>query len=360
MTDSNATIVFVSAQGTEFGGGSGVYAVDKESKEIVWAHTDFHRKYFDVDPLNETHILISAQKNESPNSQRAFIIDWRNDTVESSFPIPEDTHDVDRISADEFVVADKADHRVYVYNRTNKSVVWEFDFTKRFPPSAGGPRDGDWTHLNDVDEISGGEMFLVSPRNFDRVMVINRSDKSIEFTLGEEENHSIIYAQHNPVLLQSSPEVVLVADSENHRVVEYEKTESGWKQTWGYENVRWPRDADRLPNGDTLITDTYHHRVIIVSEDGDLEWERKGFQKPYDSEIVELGDEPTGPHLKDPSWQSPGTNPIEQFTEKYYRSYYFVSWILPTWLTLGLYPFLILGCVSLSMSGCIMGIRKVR
>ncbi|MFC7173233.1 hypothetical protein ACFQL0_07375 [Haloplanus litoreus] len=75
--------------------------------------------------------------------------------------------------------------------------------------------------------IDNGSAFLVSPRNFDRVMAIDRETKETRWTLGEEDNYDILHEQHNPVLLQRDPLTVLVADSENDRIVEYRRTDSG-------------------------------------------------------------------------------------------------------------------------------------
>lgn len=57
--------------------------------------------------------------------------------------------------------------------------------------------------------------------------------------------------------------------------------------------LQWPRDADRLPNGNTLITDTAGNRVIEVGPDGDLVWgvEIKG---GYEAERLGTGDESRG------------------------------------------------------------------
>jgi hypothetical protein len=78
--------------------------------------------------------------------------------------------------------------------------------------------------------------------------------------------------QHNPQWLDEG--AVLVADSENHRVVELHRTADGdWRPVWvltGADDRRfnWPRDADRLPNGNTLITDTRNARVVEVTQRG--------------------------------------------------------------------------------------------
>ena len=42
---------------------------------------------------------------------------------------------------------------------------------------------------------------------------------------------------------------------------------------WEYSNLSSPRDADRLPNGNTLITDGDNYRVIEVTVNGTIAWE---------------------------------------------------------------------------------------
>jgi hypothetical protein len=85
----------------------------------------------------------------------AIIYDWRNHTLADRFPVPSDTHDVDYIGDEKYVIADKtlhngqhraylklakergeisADrqepwHRLYVYNRSTDEIVWEYNFS---------------------------------------------------------------------------------------------------------------------------------------------------------------------------------------------------------------------------------------
>jgi hypothetical protein len=77
-------------------------------------------------------------------------------------------------------------------------------------------------------------------------------------------NGSLFYEQHNPDYIpeERGGPAVLVADSENGRVVEYGRTpgngtpvtDGTWERTWQWRDGRlqWPRDADRLPNGGWL------------------------------------------------------------------------------------------------------------
>jgi outer membrane protein assembly factor BamB len=57
--------------------------------------------------------------------------------------------------------------------------------------------------------------------------------------------------------------------------------------------MQWPRDADRLPNGHTLITDSNGNRVFEVNERGDVVWS-VNIAFPYEAERIGTGDESTG------------------------------------------------------------------
>jgi hypothetical protein len=138
---------------------------------------------------------------------------------------------------------------------------------------------------------------MVSARNQDRVVFLNRSGLIDEWTLGEEDDYSILYEQHNPdyIPAERGGPAVLVGDSENNRIVEYQRTGGGWNQTWEWRDARmqWPRDADRLPNGHTLITDSNGNRVFEVDEQGEIVWS-VNIAFPYEAERLGTGDESSG------------------------------------------------------------------
>lgn len=342
-------VTFVSAQGKEFPTGQArLVAFDTATNEPVWIHSKYDR-YMDVDPLGESRVLFVARDGSMNKSAFSFDVtfyaiemNWRTGTVLKKFEIPPGTHDIDYLGGDRYAIADLSkENRVFVYDRSEDEVVWEYRFRKHFPKSAGGGPGG-YTHLNDIDAVDNGSAFLVSPRNFDRVMLIDRESKRVRWTLGEEDNYDILNEQHNPVLLSQDPVTVLVADSENNRVVEYEKTESGWKQTWSYgTGLDWPRDADRLPNGNTLIVDSNNNRALEVTPGGDVVWKVKIPFEPYDVERPVYGDEPSGP----PIAELEGSDAVDtkavgqdrnglvaRIDATYTYVYTTAQWVLPTWI----------------------------
>ncbi|WP_225333783.1 hypothetical protein [Halomicrobium urmianum] len=161
-------------------------------------------------------------------------------------------------------------------------------------------------------EIDGGEVVMASLRNQDQVIFVEPGRGLLEdWTLGEDGDHDKLYEQHNPDYIppERGGPAVLVADSENNRVVEYQREdgsgainasrtspdESGgkWVESWTWtdERLLWPRDADRLPNGTTVIADSHGERVLAVRPDGSVAWSRPAPTGSYDVEVLGTGDE---------------------------------------------------------------------
>ncbi|SIR51432.1 Arylsulfotransferase (ASST) [Haladaptatus litoreus] len=209
-------------------------------------------------------------------------------------------HDVDRINETHLVVADIYLDGVFVVNTESDDIVWRWNASDDFDPEAtGGPYPKDWSHINDVEVLEDGRI-TVSPRNLDRVVFLSPDNHSAikSDTLGEEDNYDILYEQHNPDYVNESNggPAEIVADSENNRVIEYQRNGNGeWEQSWIWRDGRmqWPRDADRLPNGHTLIGDSNGNRVFEVDENGKVVWQLN-IAFPYEVERLGTGDESAG------------------------------------------------------------------
>ncbi|NEU58183.1 aryl-sulfate sulfotransferase [Halorussus sp. MSC15.2] len=289
---------------------------------VKWIHegSDLDVTWFyDVDPVNGSNLLVSGTRRGGTtiyeyNPQTDEIV-WRE-----RFDDIHDTHDADLINGDQLLVANMRNYntekqvnedRIFIYDRSKDETVWEWQFRNHtdWAKSQGGQyasEDGsgdDWTHVNDVDKIAEGQ-YLMSPRNMDQVMVVNRSTKNIDMRLGSDNNYEVMNEQHNPTYLESQngTPTILVADSHGDRVVEYAKRGGDWKRTWevgSRQSFNWPRDADRLPNGNTLIVDSNNHRVVEVNSQGEIVWEFYAPWAPYDAERITYGDEAGGPTIAD-------------------------------------------------------------
>lgn len=320
-----AGVTVVSVQGYRFDDGGGHieprvigYAPDGS---VAWVHhtaDQFEDAVwsYDVDPLgNGTLFLTAAVNRPAWDHGRTLLyeLDVRTGEVVWKERLPLwDTHDADLLDEHRILIANMRnadpengtnDEGILIYNRTSGEVVWRWRLADHYPPSVGGNYTEDWSHLNDVDRVEEG-LYLASPRNFDQVILVNRTTGGIDLRLGRNGDHSVLQEQHNPTYLESEDgdPTFLVADSRNDRIVEYERTDDGWTRTWhlgGSSSLSFPRDADRLPNGNTLIADSSNHRVIEVTPDGEVVWEVFTPWLTYEVERVPFGDEPGGPTIAD-------------------------------------------------------------
>ncbi|WP_458207586.1 aryl-sulfate sulfotransferase [Haladaptatus sp. NG-SE-30] len=281
---------------------------------VEWVHNGSKEGaawFYDVDPLENGNLLVTSTQRGG-----TLVYEYNPDTKEKvwkRFLEIHDTHDIDLINnGTQLLVANmraynesanRNDDSIYVYDLEKDEIVWRWYFRNHYEKSAGNKFTSDWTHVNDVDKIGPGK-YMASPRDFDQVIVVDRESKEITMKLGEDQNYETLYKQHNPDYLESEDgtPTMLVADSENHRIVEYAKRGSDWEKTWqmgSSEKFNWPRDADRLPNGNTLITDSSNHRVIEVTPKGEIVWEFYSPWLPYEAERVAHGGSSNGPTMAD-------------------------------------------------------------
>ena len=311
-------------------------AFDREG-EVVYYDAGY-RVYFDVDPVPGTRATVEylasrhlegAACTETPRCTYNVVRRVNLTTGEGHTVYGEVTpriysarwHDVDRINDTHLVIADIVRDSVRIVDTTDNETTWSWHASEAFDRSAGG-QDGDWTHVNDVEVLEDGRV-MVSVRNMDQVLFLDPGEGVQEgWTLGAENDYDVLYEQHNPDYVppaEGGP-AITVADSENGRVLEYQRVdpETGepttgpdgeWRRTWGWRDARlqWPRDADRLPNGNTLVVDTHGDRVVEVAPNGSVVWSRT-VGMPYDAERLGTGDESTG----GPStYAAPGAPPVD-------------------------------------------------
>jgi outer membrane protein assembly factor BamB len=294
-----------------FGNNNGYAAVVAPNGSVVWRWSVPNARVFDVEHLENGNVLASVgvveeRAADCPDEygdgcihNRVVEIDydtkeivWEYDWYDA-FPNHHEVHDADRLPNGETAIADMGNDRAFTVNESGE-ITWQWNatdhiargtawFDEHVPAgseeefASDGP-ESDWTHMNDIDRLSDGN-FTLSIRNYDVVLEVNRSDGIVE-TYGSPGDHAVMNEQHNPNLLESRG-TMLVADSENDRIVELD-TETG-EIVWEYARVpesssvepralQWPRDADRLPNGNTLITDSRHFRVLEVTPNGSVAW----------------------------------------------------------------------------------------
>ncbi|WP_408958230.1 arylsulfotransferase family protein [Natrinema sp. 74] len=310
-TTTNHTVV------TESGRAGTITAYAPDGDVAYYNNT--RTKYFDVDPVEGQPLTVEYAATDtihtegptcgSPPCTRNVIERANLSTGEVEVlykrydpnELAAEWHDVDRINETHFAVADMVSDQVFIVNTETEIVDWLWDAQSDFPLEGGHSYPRDWAHINDVEYIESGQMegrIMVSLRNQDQVVFLDRQKGLLEnWTVGGENEHDILNEQHNPDYIPESQggPAVIVADSENAQIKEFQRENGEWNRTWTWEDdqIQWPRDADRLPNGNTLIADTHGNRVLEVNESGDIVWQVAS-SLPYEAERLETGDESTG------------------------------------------------------------------
>ena len=173
--------------------------------------------------------------------------------------------------------------------------VWEWRTWEHLDPVADGiaevqaPRTL-WAQGNSVEELPDGDI-LASYRPTSTVIRISRKTGKIVWKLGPP----TVAGQHAPTLLENGN--VLIFDNGPHRLddsVPYSRAIEVDPATnaivWKYQNKpAWnffsPRMgcAQRLPNGNTLITESSFGRFFEVTKEGEIVWEYVNpfFGKPF-------------------------------------------------------------------------------
>ncbi len=173
---------------------------------------------------------------------------------------------------------------------TAGEVVWQWSTWEHLDPEKDGltalqDDRSEWTHANAVFEQPDGNL-LVSFRNISTVIRIDRGTGNITWKMGAPP----LAGQHAPNLLPNGN--VLIFDNGPHRLDEsfpfsrvVEVNPATNEIVWKYQEPRpfnfySPRisNAQRLPNGNTLINEGVFGRFFEVTPDGDVVWE---FVNPY-------------------------------------------------------------------------------
>jgi hypothetical protein len=302
-----------------------------DGSDLAWERTGAE-SYFEVERLSDGTVAVAFVEGgyeecgqfEPPCSHTGYrVVEPEPDpevVSEFSFPVRTQTnsevHAIDPLPDGGFALVDMEYERLLVVE--NGSVVWTWNASSLYdaPPD---PTRTDWLHINDVERV-GENRFLVSVRNANQLVVVERDagvvevinedhggddttctgGKQLEDYSGDSNGDvrcgdpSVLAHQHNPHWLGDG--AVLVADSDNDRVVELRRTDDGWKPVWtldsaGGISLDWPRDADRLPDGHTLVTDTLNKRVVEVDRNGEVVWGVSTEVVPYEADRLPHGEQ---------------------------------------------------------------------
>lgn len=238
--------------------------------EIIWEYSvpqnlrQYTNPGFDVEWLPNNNILFVLPRCG------VYEVD-RNGKVVWSYLTGKISHDADRLPNGNtifvFGAFDQKDDAQVIEVTPQGNVAWGWYAKDYFnkPPYKDTYNEG-WTHTNAVTRLPNGNT-LISPRNFDFLVEVDARG-SVVRTIGE----GLLRAQHDPEVLPNGN--ILVA---NHgmpqQAIEIDSRTGGvvWRFTVPQRD-NWPvRDANRLPNGNTLITGTT--KIFEVTPGGGIVWQ---------------------------------------------------------------------------------------
>lgn len=238
--------------------------------EIVWQYLvpynlkQYTNPGFDVELLPNNNILFVLPRYGIYEIDRKGNIVW-------SYLTGKVSHDADRLPNGNTIFVfgaddQKGDAQVMEINPKGE-IVWSWRASDYFDkPPYKDIFDEGWTHTNSVSRLPNGNT-LISPRNFNFLVEVDARG-SVVRTIGE----GVLRAQHDPEVLQNGN--ILVANHGlPHRAVEIDlKTGRIVWQSPGFERDATPvRDANRLSNGNTLITGST--KIVELTSSGKIVWQ---------------------------------------------------------------------------------------
>jgi len=313
-TRDGATVITTQVFTTGAGVSGALIAFGQQGRLLHYSER--HSTYFDVDPAPTGQYTVdvlaadhlSRDECNSTTTCARVVIEQVNlstgevtplyQRLEAHGPGAKRWHDADRIGdSQRFLIAATGQDEVRITNVSSGITTWQWSAHSEYSTDIGGQYPKIWSHTNDVEYLGNGRI-MASPRNMNEVIFLNQtSGMTHSWTLGNTSNRSIVNRQHNPDYIPESEggPAVIVADSHNDRAVEYQRRDGEWVRSWMWTDDRlaWPRDADRLPSGNTLITDTHGDRIVEVNESGDIIWSMP-VEKPYDAERLNTDSESAG------------------------------------------------------------------
>jgi len=179
---------------------------------------------------------------------------------------------------------------------TSGETVWEWRSWEHLDPATHPitqPSDlrSEWTHGNAIEELPDGNI-LLSMRDISTIVRIDRQSGTIDWELGPPplsgahavnrlSNGNLLIFDNGPYRVDQA--VIAPNPAPFSRVIEVDPATK--KIVWQYQEARpWAffsaliSNAQRLPNGNTLINEGLYGRFFEVTPEGDVVWE---YVNPY-------------------------------------------------------------------------------
>ncbi|MFC1510814.1 aryl-sulfate sulfotransferase, partial [Candidatus Margulisiibacteriota bacterium] len=228
-----------------------IIEVDMQGK-IVWAYVipGHLRRYtnpgFDIEALENGNVLFSLPRQGIYEINRQGEIVWSHLDGKVS-------HDVDRLANGNtlyvFGNEDQIDDAQVKEVNPKGELVWSWQAGDHFnkSPYKEYYRQG-WTHTNAVSRLENGNT-LISLRNFNFIVEVDPQGEVVRII--KEGN---LRRQHDPQVLPNG-NILIANHQQPHEAIEVDlgTGEIVWRFSMPPEHLR---DANRLPNGNTLVTGT--------------------------------------------------------------------------------------------------------
>ncbi len=238
--------------------------------EIVWQYLipqnlkEVGAGLEDVELLPNNNILFALVRKGVYEIDRSGKIVW-------SYLNANVSHDADRLPNGNTLIVwgfpDQVNDAQVKEVNPKGEVVWSWSAKDYFnkPPYKDIYDDG-WTHCNAVSRLPNGNT-LISLRNFDLVVEVNPKGEVVR-TIGE----GILTDVHDPEVLPNGNILAAIpAATSPYHAIEIDPNSGAivWRFRWPRELLpQGTRDANRLPNGNTLVVGTT--KMVEVTNRGKL------------------------------------------------------------------------------------------
>ena len=203
----------------------------------------------------------------------------RNGSMVWSYQDQNISHDADRLSNGNTVYVfgnndTKNDAQVKEVTKEGE-IVWSWYAKNEYDIS---PYDSiwkqGWTHVNSVTRMSNGNT-LINLRNFNMTIEVDSAGKTVwsfDWTkFGSE------VGPHEPELLSNNHILIALQQDSPYQGVEIDKVTGETIWTYTRDGLRTTREADRLPNGNSLfvsvLTDKQESVIFEVNTNGEIVWQ---------------------------------------------------------------------------------------
>jgi hypothetical protein len=252
--------------------------------EVVWEYRipqelrGYTNPGFDAEALDNGNMLLGFPRYGIMEIDRSGNMIW-------SYRDTKVTHDADRLANGNTLMVfggnDTQDDAQVKEVDPQGNLVWQWFARDHFDYA---PYDrvweSGWTHTNAATRLANGNT-LISLRNFNFLVMVSPDGQVVQ-TIGQ----GLIFSPHDPEVLENGN--ILVASQpplpgylewpDDAEIIEAREINPATNQVvWQYGGIgsSWrgqlTRDANRLANGNTLITG--HSKVIEVTPGGEVVWQ---------------------------------------------------------------------------------------